>query len=274
MPHCQLDLFSGAGFRLDNSFAITPDRPQLAPAALTDDELVARIPFAALADCHDLASEAGRRNLIRAVPALEALCRRFKGFGAEHAIPEQAAALTGLTAVGGREAANAVARILADHVVQGPGLREAAGAAARIGARVPRDVLVVLLRHAMPEVRASACRCARPWPEVIALTIELLSDLNSGVAVAAACALGRMGRIEGLPVITRLLREQPSIEAIEAVAAVALEECIVLLGRIARTRPDLATAALAVLEGLDDPRAATLLAALERSVTEGDCAAT
>lgn len=264
MSHHQLDLFSGAGFRADNFIAIAVERPRAAPAALTDVELVDRVPCASLADCHDLTAEAGRRQLADAVPALEALCRRFRGFGAEHTIPEQAAALAGLTAIGGRDAADAVARILADHVVQGPGLREAVDAAARIGARVPGDLLVTLLRHGIPQVRAGACRCARPWPEVITLVIELLSDLNAEVATAAACALGRMGRIEGRPVITRLLREQPSIETIEAAAAIAGEEIMVLLGRIARRRPDLAAAALAVLEGLDELRATTIAAALRR----------
>lgn len=264
MSHHQLDLFSGAGFRPDNSIAIAVERPRFAPAALTDAELVDQIPSASLADCHGLAAEAGRRQLAGAVPALEALCRRFRGFGTEHTIPEQAAALAALAAIGGRDAADAVARILADQVVQGPGLQEAVNAAARIGTSVPRDVLVVLLRHGIPAVRAGACRCARPWPEVIALMIELLSDLNANVATAAACALGRMGRIEGRPIIVRLLRKQPSIETIEAAAAIADEECMVLLGRIARMRPDLAAAALAVLEGLDERRATTIAAALRR----------
>ena len=35
----------------------------------------------------------GRRRLTSAIPALEGLCRRFKGFGLEHAVPEQIAAL-------------------------------------------------------------------------------------------------------------------------------------------------------------------------------------
>jgi hypothetical protein len=41
-----------------------------------------------------LAHEAGRRKLTAAVPALEALCRRFSGFGIRRLLPEQAAALS------------------------------------------------------------------------------------------------------------------------------------------------------------------------------------
>jgi hypothetical protein len=38
---------------------------------------------------------------------LEALCRRFKGFGIEYAIPKQTAALGAHGAIGGREAGRA-----------------------------------------------------------------------------------------------------------------------------------------------------------------------
>ena len=53
-----------------------------------------------------LAAEAGRRRLAAAVPSLETLCRRFSGFGIDRMVPEQAAALQALAAIGGREAAS------------------------------------------------------------------------------------------------------------------------------------------------------------------------
>jgi HEAT repeat protein len=85
--------------------------------------------------------------------------------------------------------------------------------------------------------------------------IELLGDLNQDVARSAACALGRMGRIEARPMLVKLLRQQPSEEVIDAVSSVADEECMIQLGRIARTEPTLADAALDALGGIDDPRA-------------------
>lgn len=77
-------------------------------------------------------------------------------------------------------------------VVQGPGLQLAVSAAARLGSVLSQDALCQLLRHAEPRIRADACRCARPLPELILLLIDLLDDLDQGVATSAACALGRM----------------------------------------------------------------------------------
>jgi hypothetical protein len=264
MPHRQPDLFDAAGFRSDCTAPAEPERSRLTPSALDDDALVAAIPRASLADCQGLATEAGRRRLARAAPALEALCRRFKGFGMEHSVPEQIAALHGLALIRGRDAAQAVARIVVDQIVQGPGLRVAAEVAAELGANLPPVVVVSLLRHPDPAIRANACRCARPGSEAISLMIDLLGDLNGFVASAAACSLGRMGRIEGRPALALLLRQAPSIEVIEAASVVADEECLVLLGRLARTRPDLTDAVLAALESNDAPRAAQIAAAIRR----------
>ncbi len=102
--------------------------------------MVAAIADAAgVATCRALAEEAGRRRLVAAVPALEALCRRFKGFGLLHTVPEQIAALQGLVAIGGAEAAATVLRFVIDGVVLGPGLSAAIAAAATLQCRLPPD---------------------------------------------------------------------------------------------------------------------------------------
>ena len=82
--------------------------------------------------------------------------------------------------------------------------------------------------------------------------------------MSAASALGRMGRSETRPVLKGLLRDDPSEEVIDAVSSIADEECAVLLGRIARSRPALAEAALISLENVDDARAAGIAAAIRR----------
>ena len=95
----QLDLFSSAGIRAELPLAPASEgRPQrvehrLSAAVLDDEALIAAIPEANLADSFALAAEAGRRHLAGAVPSLEALIRRFAGFGVERMVPEQAAAL-------------------------------------------------------------------------------------------------------------------------------------------------------------------------------------
>jgi hypothetical protein len=265
LPDRQLDLFDAAGSS-DPAIAPVPVQwlPPLVPD-LDDDALIAAIPSAGPANCRDLADEAARRRLVRAIPALEALCRRFKGFGLRHAVSEQIAGVRAIAAIGGREAARAVSRIIVDQLVQGPGLAVAINAAALLRCRLSAAISLPLLRHAEPAVRADAARCAHVGAEVIAVLIDLLGDLHSTVAVAAACALGRMGRLEARPGLLRLLRAQPSAEVIDAVSFVADDDCIVALGRIARTRQDVAADAMRALEAIDDERAAAIVAAIRRA---------
>src|ERR1035438_7524142 len=52
---------------------------------------------------------------------------------------------------------------------------------------------------------------------------------------------------------TNLRSEEPSEEVIDAVSSIADEECMVQLGRIARTEPALLDAALNALEDIDQP---------------------
>jgi len=141
--------------------------------------LIAAIPDSNLADSIALAAEAGRRRLTAAVTSLETLCRRFSAFGIDHMVPEQAAALQALAAIGGREAAQAVSQLIVRGVVQGPALNLAVSTAARIGSTLPTDILRSLLRHPDPGIRASACGCARRRPELISVMIELLDGTRA-----------------------------------------------------------------------------------------------
>ena len=149
-------------------------------------------------------------------------------------------------------------------MVRGPGLQPAVSAAARLGSVLSPDTLCQLLRHAEPRIRADACRCARPLPQLISLLIDLLDDLDQRVATSAACALGRMGKIEARGRLKTLLRHDPSEDVIDAVTPIADEECAVLLGRIARSGSVLADAALASLENIDHARAVVITAAIRR----------
>jgi HEAT repeats len=257
----QLDLFSSAGTEAEWPLPHCIEQ-RLDATVLDDQALIAAIPASERTDSIALAHEAGRRRLTAAVPDLESLCRRFSGFGRHRILPEQAAALCALGAIGGREAAQSISRLIVREAVQGPALNLAVNTAARIGSTFPVAVLQSLLRHAHPDIRAGACGCARRNPEVISVMIELLGDLNQDVVRSAACALGRMGRIEARPVLVKLLREQPSVDVVDAVSSVADEECMIQLGRIARTDPTLADAALDALEGTDHPRAEAIATAV------------
>ncbi len=237
---------------------------------LTDATLIAAIPDASLADAQALAAEAGRRRLGDAVPALIALCNRFVGFGANCRVPEQTAALDALCVIGGAAASRYVNQTIVKGIVQGPNLTAALIAASRLGATLNPDVALPLLRHAEPSVRAAACACVRANGEIVATLIELLSDLNREVATAAACALGRMGRIEALNPLKRLVVERPSARVIEALAGVADEEAIVFLARLGRNRPELADAVLSALDEIDHARAGVAASGLRSWLSPSD----
>ena len=70
-------------------------------------------------------------------------------------MPEQVAALYALDAIGGREAAQAVSRVIAKKIVQGPTLITALTVASRLGVVLTGDVSLSLLRA------TRARRCAR-----------------------------------------------------------------------------------------------------------------
>jgi hypothetical protein len=272
MAEQQLDLFADSGAAATKRGPSRSTHQSLLAAEIDDESLIAAIPESSLAEGCKLVAEAGRRRLAAAVPALAALCRSFAGFGVRRIIPEQTAAIEALATIGGREAAHAVSEMIERAVVQGPGLQLAVSAAARLGSVLSLEALRQLLRQPEPRIRADACRCARPMPELILLLIDLLDDLDQGVATAAACALGRMGRMEARGRLKSLLRRNPSEEVIDATSLIADEECAVLLGRIARSGSVLADAALSTLENIDHVRAVAIAAAIRRLRSSGQIA--
>ena len=265
----QLDLFSGGG----ESPPAPPDLElwtPLDPTGLSDRGLIAMIPRASQAEADILAREAVRRGLASAIPALEALCRRFTGFGQDREVTEQVAALAALTELGanagagGKAAAEAVARLFAAGSVRGPGMAKALDAAAALGCRLPPERIEPLLRDPEPAIRAAACRCARSHAGTIKTLIDLLTDLHPPVAHASAHALSRLGRPDGVGVLTRLLQTEPTAEIVAALAPIAGDDEIVRLGQTAMRHPDLAPAIVAALEDCEAPRAAIVAAGLRR----------
>jgi HEAT repeat protein len=258
----QFDLFSVSAGPPERDVPCRTTEPVIASDTLDDDSLLAAIPDAGIRESVALVTEAGRRRLAAAIPVLEALCRRFAGFGADRIVPEQAAALDALVMIGGSGAAQTLVRLIAKRIVQGPCLQQAVAAAARLGAKFPVDTVVELLRHDDPQIRADACLTTRAWPKAVPLLRDLLDDLHAEVRKAAACALGRMGRTEVRALLVRYLREGPSAELIDAIARVADDECVILLGRVARAEPHLSDAALDALLSIGHPRAEKIAAAL------------
>lgn len=249
MDHRQLNLFSSLPPLAGPSPPTDPARG-INVDDMADAPLIDAISSSARADVVAAMAEVSRRRLTVAVPALAAVCRRFAGFGIDSPVAEQVAALEALSALGGPEAAASVARTIIRQEVRGPTLAVAISAAARLGAALPPAVIVALLRHDDPGIRADACRCARRDPTVVAALMELMDDLHADVRAGAACALGRLGWTEARQALVRLLEDAPTVGVIEALAGVADDDVVVLLGRVARARPVLADVVLAALDEL------------------------
>jgi HEAT repeat protein len=258
----QLDLFANRPIFDPRPKSVSPRA--LVTQQLSDQMLIAAIPEAMLADGCALATEAGKRRLDAAIPALISLCNRFVGYGIDVGVPEQAAALEALSAIGGPEASRAVVELIARRIVQGPTLAVAITVASQLGVIFPADVALALLRDPNPSIRAPACACVRAGYEVVATLIAMLDDTNDEVSTAAACALGRMGRAEARIRLKRYLSERPSARVVEAVAEVADDDAIVLLARLGRARPDLAVPIISALEDIDNARAESAASGLKR----------
>jgi HEAT repeat protein len=270
MTRQQGDLFSGS-FSAERHVAPCEATSAVAWDALGEEELLAALPDAGMAAAVAIAAEIGRRKPPDATAALERLCRRFIGFGLEQVVPEQAAALDALVMIGDRRAAEAVSRVIMSRVVQGPGLGKALAAAAKLGSKLPPEVALPLLRHHDPGVRADACQCVgdKPPPEIVSTLFDLLDDLHDAVGEAAACALGRARQRGAREFLLARLRGRPSPRVIEAVAAIADEECVVLLGRIGRDYVHLRAVVLGALDEIDHPQAEKVAARLRRE-SRGD----
>jgi hypothetical protein len=258
----QLDLF---GDRLDlarpsNGASAKP----IAPEGLSDGDLISAIPDATLGEASAMAAEAGKRRLSAAVPVLTSLCNRFVGYGAGVAVPEQIAALNALGAIGGQEAKHAVSRLIAKKIVQGPTLITALTVASQLDVVLPSDVSLNLLRDPTSSVRAATCGCVRAGHEVITMLVSMIDDPDDEVALASACALGRMGRIEALGHLKRHLLKRPSRHIMEALARVADEEAIVFLARTGRARRELTDIVITALGEIESPRASDAAYALKK----------
>jgi hypothetical protein len=225
-------------------------RPSVIAASLDDRELIVAIPGASLRDAPLLAAEAARRGLKDAVPALYQLCRRTQSVSDRKPVTEQVAALAAMTQIGGRQAAEIVAQLLANTIITGPTRPAALEAAIALDAELPREFVLRLLCDPVPQIRISGCRLARkPSAEIVATLNGLLHDRHfPEIYVAAACALARLKQVSARPTLTQALEKKPSLEVIEAIASIPDETTLVLLRRIAQRHPSLADAVSRVLE--------------------------
>ena len=262
----QLDLFAERG-RVTARLAAEPTAaPASAPVAtLSDDDLLELIHKAGPSNIEAAGSEVVSRSLEAAVPALEALWRRFAGFGVEKPLREQLAVLDTLARLGGTDARSTLRAIVLSKGLPASLLPAASQAAASAGLALPAAFVGPLLDHEDAAVRGAGFVLAARTDIPADRLREGLFDRSAANRRAAAVALGLRGDASARQPLYDELARYPSTEVVEAITAIWDDDAIVHLGRCARRHPQLAGAVLDALRDIASPRAHTVARHLETS---------
>ena len=252
----QLDLFAERG-------EVTPrhvPKPEASSAALplemlTDDELLDLVPKAGPSNVEALCSELLSRSLEAGAPALEALWRRFVGFGIEKPLREQLAVLDALARLTGADARSALRRIVISRALPVSLLPTALQAAVDTRLALPAGFVGPLLDHADAAVRGAALALAARTDVAADRLRDGLFDPSAANRILAAVALGLRGDARARQPLYDALARSPSAEIIEAITAVWDDDAIVHLGRCARRHPQIAAVVLDALREIGTPRA-------------------
>ena len=261
----QLDLFAERGGVEPRHSPRTAASSATAPAVgtLSDDDLLELIPNAGSSNVEAVCAEVVSRSLRTAVPALEALWRRFSGFGIEKPLPEQLAVIDTLARLGGTDARAALKGIVLSKGLPASLLPAALEAATSAGLALPASFVGPLLDHEGAAVRGAAFALAASAHVPAERLHTSLFDRSAADRRAAAVALGLRGDSRARQPLFDELQRSPSPDVIEAVAAVWDDDAIVHLGRCARHHPRLAGAVLDALRDIGSPRAKVVARKLE-----------
>ena len=235
------------------------------PGSVSDAALVGLLAGAGPSDVGVLCEEIVARSLPSAVPALEALWRRFHGFGIERPLREQRAVLETLARLGGPEARAALRRIVLRPDLPASLLPVGLRSAADAGLRLPAGFVAGFLGHDDPAVREAAFELAGAANVPASRLREGLSDRVASIRRSAAVALARRGDASGLGVLIAGLADAPSARIVEALGALGGDEAIVALGRCAMRHPAFAPGIVGLLREMGEVRAGRLADRLEGS---------
>ena len=260
----QLDLFAERGRVMPHHVPELMARSAATPAeTLSDDDLLESVPSAGPSNIEAVCSEIVSRSLEAAVPALEALWRRFSGFGVERPLREQLAVLETLTRLGGTDARSALRAIVLSPGLPASLLPAALQAAISAGLALPAAFVGPLLDHEDAVVRGAAFVLAAKSDVPADRLRQGLLDRSAANRRAAAVALGLRGDVRARQPLYDELARCPSTEVIEAITEVWDDDAIVHLGRCARRHPQFAGAVLDALRDIASPRADTVARHLE-----------
>ena len=235
----------------------------IAASRLTDGQLIAMLPEANLLNVEALCSEVVSRSLGEAEPALERLWRRFVGFGIMVPFVEQRVVLSTLGRIEGEAPRAALRRIVLEKALPATLLPFALRAAAQAGLALPTAFVAPLLSHPDPAVREPAFVLAAKAGLGGDRLRDGLTDPSTSVRRLAAIAMGALGDVKAKEALVAEIATNPSLEVIEALAAIGDDDAIVHLGRCAERHPALAGAIVDMLRDMESPKAERLARHLE-----------
>ena len=267
----QLDLFGWRQREGDPARPGEDDGRPPGPGGRTpiDSDEISAMTAAALLDALDAGLEAtttGRRTLLpliaeverrreaAAVPRLLKVCRRHAGFDRARAVPEVAAALKALAAMGAAEPARAILRLVTQDALGPLSVAAALDYFAALRHRPAAALLDLCFGDESLAVREAACALAAAIGQHVSIEtlLELRTDREPRVADAALIALGYLGYRpvkEALEARLRTARPAEIPKVVESLAGVADAETAVTLGRAAEGTSD-GTARRAIAQAL------------------------
>ena len=237
---------------------------KITASRLTDGKLIAMLPHASPSNVEALCAEVVSRSLHEAVPALESLWRRFVGFGIRAPFVEQRVVLSTLGRVDGDAAQAALRAIILSKSLPACLLPFALRAAAQAGLALPTVFVAPLLSHPDVAVREPAFALATKSGVGGDQLRDGLTDPSASVRRLAAIAMGARGDAEAKGGLIAEIATNPSLEVIEALAAIGDDDAIVHLGRCAERHPALASAIVDMLRDMESTKAERLARHLEQ----------
>ncbi len=228
----------------------------LDPNALDDDAIIAGIPGANLAKAEALCEQVVSRDLAdAAVPALEELWKRFRGYGINRPCREQLAVLKTLAKIETRPSRDAVKRIAEERGLSEALLPHALEAALACRVRFTRPRIEQWLEDGRPIVRRLAFSLAQWVVPPVWILQQGRNDPDLSVREAALITMGKLGHAEARQGLLALLARNPNGDVVRALATVADDEVITQFGRSADKHESLRPAIIEELRAMDDPRA-------------------
>lgn len=258
----QPDLFDLPGRPTPAPQAAGAVAPEVDPASLEDAELCARFPEAGLQSLDVMASQLLQRRPPEWQASVLRLWDRLAGYGRDKPCPEQILVLDMIRVAGGATGREMLRALLArDNIF--PCLDEwlvRAAAACAVPLNAAR--VAPCLSAPDPELRQAALEIAVPSGLMAEDLRPLLHDRDAAVRRLTSIVLAEFGDAAVRDMLVQLLRRQPCLRGLEALAILADEDVVIRLGQIARAHPDWCGAIRELLEGIDHPKAAVVLAAL------------